>query len=176
MKKKNKLATTTPIRNALRDTAHSQTVAHQKMKTELLRHILATIKYRFDKSINGSHKAFGDFSLGKGSRSPNEILQHMCDVILSTRYFIEHGTLPHEKMAISSFENGIERFNTELFKVDQLLEEKNLDINYSKRLIQGPFSDLLTHIGQIAMLQRLVGNPIDGEDFSRSEIKTGINN
>lgn len=145
------------------------------MKNKLLRHILSTIKYRFDKSIKGSHQAFSDFNLGKESRSPNEILHHMCDVIHSTRFFIEHESLPEEKLEKLSFENEIERFNTELGKVDQLLDKRNLDINYSKRLVQGPFSDLLTHIGQIAMLQRLVDNPIDGEDFSKSEIKTGIN-
>nr|WP_298998305.1 hypothetical protein [uncultured Allomuricauda sp.] len=144
------------------------------MKNELLRHTISTIKYRFDRSIKGSHQAFIDFSLGRGSRSPNEILHHMCDVIYSTRFFIEHESLPEEKIEKLSFENEIERFNTELSKVDQILNKKNLDINYSKRLVQGPFSDLLTHIGQIAMLQRLVDNPIEGEDYSRSKIKTGI--
>lgn len=145
------------------------------MKNELLRHIISTIKYRFDKSIKGSRKTFGEFSLGKESRSLIEIVHHMCDVIYSTRIFIEKESLPKEKIDKLSFENEIERFIAELSKVDQLLDNKNLDINYSKRLLQGPFSDLLTHIGQIAMLQRLVDNPIDGEDFSRSEIKTGMN-
>jgi hypothetical protein len=50
-----------------------------------------------------------------------------------------------------------------------------LTVNYSKRLLQGPFSDILTHIGQVSMLQRLNGKPIDGEDFSAASIKTGIN-
>jgi hypothetical protein len=145
------------------------------MNNELLRHIISTIKYRFEKSIKGSHQTFGDFSLGKESRNPREIVHHMYDVIYSTRVFIEQESLPQEKIEKLSFENEIERFNAGLSKVDQLLDEKNLDINYSKRLVQGPFSDILTHIGQIAMLQRLVDKPIDREDFSRSEIRTGIN-
>ncbi|MEO1418052.1 MAG: hypothetical protein AAFW00_22400 [Bacteroidota bacterium] len=145
------------------------------MKNELLRHIISTIKYRFEKSINGSHQAFSDFSLGKGSRSPKEIIYHMNDVIYSTRIFIEEEFLPQEKLMSLSFDNEIERFKTELSRVDQLLDHKELDINYSKRLFQGPFSDILTHIGQIAMLQRLADNPIEREDFSGSEIKTGIN-
>ncbi|MFI0430687.1 hypothetical protein [Mariniflexile sp. HMF6888] len=145
------------------------------MKNELLRHIISTIKYRFEKSINDSHQAFSDFSLGKGSRSPKEIIHHMNVVIYSTRVFIEHESIPQEEMEKLSFESEIERFDAELSKIDQLLDNKSLDINYSKRLVQGPFSDILTHIGQIAMLQRLVDNPIDGEDFSKSAIKTGIN-
>jgi hypothetical protein len=145
------------------------------MKNELLRHIISTIKYRFEKSINESNVAFSDFSLGKDSRSPKEIVQHMNDVIYSTRVFIEKEALPQKKLEKLNFEKEIERFKAELKRVDTLLDTETLDINYSKRLVQGPFSDLLTHIGQIAMLQRLVDNPIDGEDFSRSEIRTGIN-
>ena len=144
------------------------------MKNELLRHIISTIKYRFEKSINGNQQNFSDFSLGKGSRSSKEIIHHMNDVIYSTRVFIEQESMPQEKIEEVSFENEIERFYSELKRIDHLLDKKDLDINYSKRLIQGPFSDILTHIGQIAMLQRLCDNPIDGEDFSRSEIKTGI--
>lgn len=146
------------------------------MKNELLRHIISTIKYRFEKSIKGSQQAFGDFSLGKDSRSPKEIINHMHHVIYMTRVFMEQKSLPQEKTEKLSFEIEIERFNAELSKVDQLLKNESLDINYSKKLLQGPFSDVLTHIGQISMLQRLVENPIDWEDFSRSDIKTGLNN
>ena len=145
------------------------------MNNELLRHIISTIKYRFEKSVKGSNQTFGDFSLGKGSRSPNEIIKHMYDVIHSTRYFIEQGALPSKKAEQLSFESETKRFISELIKIDALLDHKALDINYSKRLIQGPFSDVLTHIGQIAMLQRLLDNPIIGEDFSRSDIRTGLN-
>lgn len=145
------------------------------MKNELLRHIISTIKYRFEKSINGSQQAFNDFNLGKGSRSPKEIVHHINDVIHYARVLIEQESSPQKNEKLS-FENEIERFNIELSTVDQLLDNQDLDINLSKRLFQGPFSDILTHIGQLAMLQRLVDNPIEGEDFSKSKIKTGINN
>ena len=155
----------------LHATFHTQDhTPFKKMKNELLRHIISTIKYRFEKAINNSDNTFSDFSLGKDSRSPKEIIHHMNDVIYSTRVFIEQESLPQEEIEKLGFENGIERFNAELGRVDQLLDNKNLNINYSKRLVQGPFSDILTHIGQIAMLQRMVDNPIDGEDFSRSKI------
>jgi hypothetical protein len=98
----------------------------------------------------------------------------MYDVIYSTRVFIEKYSLSKEIIVKTSFENKVERISYELSRIDQLLEKINLVTNYYKRLIQGPFLDILTHIRQIAMLQRLVDYPID-EDFSRSEIKTGIN-
>ncbi len=108
---------------------------------------------------------FGNYSAGRGSRTPIDIINHMSQVLSSTRVFITEEryekVLP-EKLDLK-FE--IERFNSEL---------KNIDINYSKRLLQGPFSDILTHIGQISMLSRLNNNPIEEEDFSSANIKTGI--
>lgn len=144
------------------------------MKNEFLRHTLSTIKYRFDKSVQGSFENFGDFNLGKGSRSPKEIISHMYDVIHSTRVFIEDETKPEDQERDLNFEEEVERFNSELINMDRILSKKELDINYSKRILQGPFADVLTHIGQIAFLQRLNDNPIDREDFSRSDIKTGL--
>jgi hypothetical protein len=32
-------------------------------------------------------------------------------------------------------------------------------------LLQGPFSDAMTHAGQLAMLRRLAGNPVPPENF-----------
>ena len=80
------------------------------MNNELLRHIISTIMYRFEKSISGSHPTYGEFSLGKGSRSPMEIVNHMYDVIYSARVFIEEGTFPNEEIQQMSFENEVERF------------------------------------------------------------------
>ncbi len=68
----------------------------------------------------------------------------------------------------------IDRFISELKKLDELFAEKELDIDYTKKLLQGPLSDILTHIGQISMLQRLNGNSIEGENFASVAIKTGI--
>jgi len=34
-----------------------------------------------------------------------------------------------------------------------------------ERLLQGPFSDAMTHAGQLAMLRRLAGDPIRPENF-----------
>ncbi|MGC2828309.1 MAG: hypothetical protein WB994_01585, partial [Candidatus Acidiferrum sp.] len=40
-------------------------------------------------------------------------------------------------------------------------------------LFQGPIADALTHIGQIAMLRRLAGCPIRGENYFKAEITAG---
>jgi len=144
------------------------------MTNEFLRHTLATINYRFQKSVRDHKDGFGSFSLGKGSRSPEEIVNHMFSVLNATWFFIENERHRKNKPDQLSLKEEIDRFNLELKKVDQALVEKELSISYSKRLLQGPLSDILTHIGQIAMLQRLYDNPIKGEDFSAADIPTGI--
>jgi len=144
------------------------------MENEFLRHTLSTIAYRFQKAVNNTQTAFGNFSAGSGSRTPNEIINHMYHVLYSTRIFIEEEKYYKGQPEKLDLKLEINRFNTELKNLDRLLTDKKLDINYAKRLIQGPFSDLLTHVGQISMLSRLNGNPIKGEDFSAASIKTGI--
>jgi len=140
------------------------------VKNEYLRHTLATIDYRFQKSIRLRNAAFGDFTLGKESRTPKEIINHMYAVLRATTVFIKEERIEKSAPVILSLELEIERFNSEIKKADLVLSKNELDIAYSKKLLQGPLSDLLTHIGQIAMLSRLNGNPIKREDFSASPI------
>jgi len=142
------------------------------MKNEYLRHTIATINYRFLKSVKDAKIEFGDFNLGKGSRSSNEIINHMYDVLNSTRIFIETEIFDKKTPEKLNFQMEIERFKMELNKIDKTLATKELNIDYSKRLLQGPLSDILTHIGQISMLQRLNNKPISAEDFSSAEINT----
>jgi len=143
------------------------------MKNEFLRHTLATIKYRFEQSLATRNENFGEFTLGSGSRTPAEIINHMHHVLYSTRIYIEQGFNGEQPKPLD-FEHEIERFNNELFKIDAILDVNELPVDYSKKLLQGPLSDILTHIGQISMMQRLHGNPIGGEDFSVASIQTGM--
>jgi hypothetical protein len=42
-----------------------------------------------------------------------------------------------------------------------------------ERLLQGPVTDALTHAGQLAMMRRLSGSPIRGENFVVADIQVG---
>jgi len=42
-----------------------------------------------------------------------------------------------------------------------------------EKLFQGAIADALTHVGQIAMLRRLAGAPVRGENYSVAKIETG---
>lgn len=140
---------------------------------DFLRHTLATIAYRFQKSVSKSTEDFGDFSLGQNTRSASEIVNHMYQVLNTTRFFIQKEDLDRNTPERLSLGREIVRFNNELRESDKVLEVADLDPMYTFRLLQGPLSDILTHIGQLSMMSRVNGNPIAGEDFSSAPIKIG---
>jgi hypothetical protein len=67
----------------------------------------------------------------------------------------------------------VERFHTALKRFDEYLaSDGELDAT-CERLFQGPIADALTHVGQIAMLRRIAGEPMKGENYSRAKIEAG---
>jgi hypothetical protein len=56
---------------------------------------------------------------------------------------------------------------------DDYLESGEPLNGVAEGLFQGPVSDALNHIGQIAMLRRLAGSPIKGENYFKAEIAAG---
>jgi len=144
------------------------------MNNEFLRHTVSTIEYRFNRAIDNYNEDFGEFTMGKGSRTPAEIINHMFQVLMATRKLIEEEPTGNLHPEILKIESEIERFHSEFKLIDHTLAKQELDIKYTKKLLQGPFSDLLTHIGQLAMLQRITGNSIKREKYSAADIKTGI--
>ena len=140
------------------------------MKNEILRHSIATMVYRFEKVINNQEDSFGEFSLGSGSRTANEIINHMFEVLHATRVFIEEERFIKESAKAVNFSQEASRFKAECELIDRSLSQEELPIPYVKRLIQGPVSDIFTHIGQLSMMSRLNGKSIDAEDFSAADI------
>jgi hypothetical protein len=43
----------------------------------------------------------------------------------------------------------------------------------AESLLQGPFSDAMTHAGQLAMLRRLAGSPVPPENFVFANVDAG---
>ena len=42
-----------------------------------------------------------------------------------------------------------------------------------ENLFQGPIADSLTHVGQLAMLRRISGGAIRGENYAKAQITAG---
>src|SRR6185503_7619361 len=47
----------------------------------MLRHTLATLAYRGAKAVRGAPDGFGDFQASPTSRTPAQILAHICDLM-----------------------------------------------------------------------------------------------
>jgi hypothetical protein len=71
------------------------------------------------------------------------------------------------------WEQEVARFFAALTKFDQFLASNAPVQAPLEKLFQGPIADALTHIGQIAILRRLAGEPVKAENYYVAEIVMG---
>jgi hypothetical protein len=142
------------------------------MHREFLRHTLATLAYRAAKPLNGAPECFENFRAAEGTRSAGEILAHLCD-LMDWSLSIVRGKETWRDTEISSWEEGSRRFYEALETLDAVLAGAESLPFPLERLFQGPVADALTHVGQIALLRRLAGAPVRGENYFRADIAPG---
>jgi hypothetical protein len=140
-------------------------------KIELLRHALATIAYRGGKAVRDAPPALASLRVGPGSRTPLEILAHIGDV-LEWAIAIASGRETWSESAAVAWEAEVGRFFAALARLDGVLASGKVAAQ-PEQLLQGPIADVLTHIGQIAMLRRLADAPVRGENYFRAGIAAG---
>jgi hypothetical protein len=142
-------------------------------KRDLLRHFLAALAYRTQKALRDAPAEFGMFRAADGVRTPIELLRHMTSVLGYARTFFVGGT--YWPTPLPSLTDEILRFHEMLGELASHLERDTplLEDMTAERLLQGPFSDAMTHAGQLAMLRRLAGNPVPPENFIVAEIDAG---
>jgi hypothetical protein len=139
---------------------------------QLLRHAVATVAYRGGKALRGTPESFAAFTLGDSPRTPAKILAHMGD-LFDWALTIARGETAWKDAKPLSWSAEVERFLASLKKFDDFLASAERLHAPAEGLLQGPIADALTHIGQIAMLRRLAGCPIKGENYFRAEITAG---
>ena len=140
-------------------------------KRKLLNHFLAALAYRTQKALREAPEDFGSFRVHDGVRTPAELVRHMASVLGYARTYFVGGQYWPEPL--DSFEEEIERFHEMLGYIAQHLRNGDalLEGMTEERLLQGPFSDAMTHAGQLALLRRLAGAPVPPENFIVAEIK-----
>jgi hypothetical protein len=67
----------------------------------------------------------------------------------------------------------VERFFAALKSFDDFLASGALVEARPEKLFQGPVADALTHVGQLAILRRMAGAPVKGENYYKAEITVG---
>jgi hypothetical protein len=137
-----------------------------------LRHTVATLAYRAAKVVRDTPAGFTGFRAGEGSRSAGEILAHLGD-LLDWALNLARGEKQWHDSKPQSWEKDSERFFAAITAFDQYLAS-GAEVHVSpERLFQGAIADSFTHVGQIAMLRRLAGAQIRGENYHQANIETG---
>ncbi len=138
----------------------------------LLRHAVATVRYRGNKSLRDAAPEFAQFRIAETVRTPVEILAHIGD-LFDWALRLSHGTSQWTEAKPLAWEDEVARFHRVLDEFDQRLNSPEAMSAPVERLLQGPVADALTHVGQLATLRRLAGSPIQSENYFKASITAG---
>jgi hypothetical protein len=136
----------------------------------LLLHLLATIAFRARYALRGAPESFGSFQAGNEVWTPAELVRHMTSVLGYVRSCFE-GTERPRIDPLPDLAAEITRFHAMIEDVARHVrvgaEPKGMS---EEQILQGPFADALTHVGQLAMLRRLSGCPVQRESFIQAHV------
>jgi hypothetical protein len=141
-------------------------------KRAFLRHVLATLAYRGSKVLRGAPAGFGALRPGETSRTAREILKHVGDLFVWALFLVE-GREGWTNIADGTWEQEVDRFFDGLKRLDDFLASDAVIAVPIEKVFQGPIADSLTHVGQIALLRRVAGAPVRGENYFVADIATG---
>ena len=140
------------------------------MDNQSVRHFLATLSYRFAKTVRDAPLHFPDVSIGNGVRTPIEIVNHMSHVLRCAANEFEKSDLTEADPL--TWEEEVHGFNQTLERLDGFLKRGfKPQCGSLEQIVQGPVSDAMTHVGQLALLRRMAGSPIAGESFMSADIQ-----
>jgi hypothetical protein len=141
-------------------------------KRELLRHTVATLAYRGGKAVRNPPTGFSEFRACPSGRTPAEILAHLGD-LLDWGLSIAQGKQSWKSSKPLPWDKETVRFFAALQRFDDYLASGEALHASAEKLFQGPIADALTHVGQIAMLRRIAGEPMKGEGYFEADIVRG---
>lgn len=72
---------------------------------------------------------------------------------------------------VDEFSEEVARFHALLEDLSGVLAQMTLEReDLAERLLQGPLSDAMTHVGQLALLRRLAASPVGAENYFTAPI------
>jgi hypothetical protein len=137
-----------------------------------LRHSVATIAYRAGKVLRDAPDGFADLRVGDTTRTPAQILAHMGD-LLDWALALSRGEQVWHDSSTLAWDDEVKRFFDTLKRFDEYLESGASVACPVESLFQGPIADALTHVGQLALLRRMSGVAVRGENYFKAEISAG---
>jgi hypothetical protein len=141
-------------------------------KRDLFRHTAATLAYRGGKAVRGAPPEFAAYRAAETGRTPAQILAHIGD-LLDWSLSLAKGQEEWHNSVPLAWDQEAARFFAALERFDAYLASDASLHESAEKLFQGPIADALTHVGQIAMLRRMAGCAMRGENYHRAEIVAG---
>ena len=139
----------------------------------LLRHMLATIAYRGAKTLRDAPLEFATFCPEGCVNSPVVLLAHMGDLIEWAQRACAGSEDSYQVSGPLGWSSEVTRFHRALESFDAYLASGAPLAMPLGRLFQAPIADVLTHVGQLALLRRMAGSPVAGEAYREAEIVAG---
>jgi hypothetical protein len=139
---------------------------------QLLRHALATVAYRGAKPLRDAPPDFGTLDIQNYPRQPIKILAHIND-LFDWALSISKGETTWRDSAPQDWTSEVARFFRSIKSLDDYLISGQPLHESPAKLLQGPIADALCHVGQLALLRRLSGHPIRGENYFKAQIAPG---
>jgi len=139
---------------------------------DLLRHSLATIAYRCGKIVRDAPQGYVNFQAGQSCRTPVQLLGHIGDLFDWALSMAKGQPAWHDSVPLS-WPDEVQRFFDLLKRFDDYLAGPEQLHASPEKLFQGPIADALNHVGQLAILRRISGVPIRGENYYTADIASG---
>lgn len=156
----------------MNDLTNSAGIDPQSQQRQLLRHTLATLAYRGGKTLRNAPAGIENFQVGEGARTPGQILAHIGD-LLDWGLSMANGERQWHNSEPLPWDQEVQRFFAALEKFDAYLASTQPLQAPLEKLFQGPVADAFTHVGQIAILRRMAGVPVKGENYFKADIQIG---
>lgn len=138
----------------------------------LLRHTVATLAYRARKPLSDAPAGFASFHALEGARTPGQVLAHLGDLV-DWALSQAKGKPEWHDSPVVGWKEGVARFYKSLEALDAYLASDAPLGETPEKIFQGAIADSLTHVGQLAILRRLAGAPIRGENYHKADIAAG---
>ena len=141
-------------------------------KRDMLRHCVATLAYRGAKVLRDAPAGFAAYRADDSPKTPADIVAHLGD-LLDWSLAMASGRPAWNNSPALDWDRGAARFFKAMTAFDEYLASGEPMHVPEENLFQGPIADALTHVGQLAMLRRMAGGPIRGENYFKADIEAG---
>jgi hypothetical protein len=139
----------------------------------MVHHLLLTFKFRLGYAVSGLPEDFSGFSPGMDVQTPEQLMSHICHLLEFTRRYMDNSVLLFRDVSPPAplpWAQQLSRAEALADEISDLLKGQEIPERNLKKLLQGPLTDVFTHIGQLAMLRRLYGKPVERISFFQASI------